>query len=440
MWATQVGWLALACCCILGFLWLAWLAIDRSLLFRGWADCLARRECAVFDSLQGIALRTEARRFGASRLRRRIAVRTPTLLKHLCVAARLPQRRRDRATLLYVLAEHTDDWRSAHGEGSPELELVLQACTTALGGGEREAVEWAAVCAVRAFWPQAAPSTATLLAAEAAACAARSVTLEVLVLLGTLAYHEDLARTLCTQQVARSIGKALRTGGVLRKHALRLLVNLLRDEGSTLSLESSALESVMDLQHLTSCEDLKLMAKCALLLCTTRAQSVPALQKAGMLTKLLHFVAAGTLTGTGGSGHVSALREHGLVALQALARHRPLRPGFARAEPALRALATDADAVIRAHAAALIESLLAPCTGPLSLEEAAALPTRRAGGGDCAVCLGPLDPGGPCADLPCGHEFHPACVRRWSGVEASCPLCRGPLVAAAARQSGLARR
>ena len=47
---------------------------------------------------------------------------------------------------------------------------------------------------------------------------------------------------------------------------------------------------------------------------------------------------------------------------------------------------------------------------------------------ECIICLGDLAAGDSLAQLPCGHEFHSACIRKWlSGMlEATCPLCKAP--------------
>jgi len=53
---------------------------------------------------------------------------------------------------------------------------------------------------------------------------------------------------------------------------------------------------------------------------------------------------------------------------------------------------------------------------------------------DCSVCMEPLDvlhlPGGfahmtaPTISLPCGHEYHAACVKGWLARHTTCPCCR----------------
>ncbi|RCV27974.1 hypothetical protein SETIT_5G368500v2 [Setaria italica] len=50
----------------------------------------------------------------------------------------------------------------------------------------------------------------------------------------------------------------------------------------------------------------------------------------------------------------------------------------------------------------------------------------------CPICLGELVEGDKVKALPrCGHGFHPECVDAWLRAQASCPLCRASLLAAA---------
>lgn len=44
----------------------------------------------------------------------------------------------------------------------------------------------------------------------------------------------------------------------------------------------------------------------------------------------------------------------------------------------------------------------------------------------CIICLGDRD--GLIARLPCGHEFHEACLMRWLVVKPTCPMCRDLVV------------
>lgn len=55
------------------------------------------------------------------------------------------------------------------------------------------------------------------------------------------------------------------------------------------------------------------------------------------------------------------------------------------------------------------------------------------GGSDCVVCLSTLIPGDQVRRLSCRHVFHKDCFDGWLGhLNFSCPLCRSPLVSAAA--------
>eukprot|EP00936_MAST-01D_sp_MAST-1D-sp1_P002220 g2220.t1 len=52
----------------------------------------------------------------------------------------------------------------------------------------------------------------------------------------------------------------------------------------------------------------------------------------------------------------------------------------------------------------------------------------------CAVCLESLSIGQRCHRLPCTHDFHEACLRKWVlNFSAACPICRFDLVASVER-------
>jgi len=42
----------------------------------------------------------------------------------------------------------------------------------------------------------------------------------------------------------------------------------------------------------------------------------------------------------------------------------------------------------------------------------------------CPICLEEYEEGDKCGVLPCKHNFHDACLRQWTNVNSSCPLCR----------------
>uniref|UniRef100_A0A7S4HD85 RING-type domain-containing protein n=1 Tax=Prymnesium polylepis TaxID=72548 RepID=A0A7S4HD85_9EUKA len=46
---------------------------------------------------------------------------------------------------------------------------------------------------------------------------------------------------------------------------------------------------------------------------------------------------------------------------------------------------------------------------------------------DCVVCLQRMAPMTRLKELPCGHVFHAACLRRWLGKSRCCPCCRAEL-------------
>ncbi|GJN13241.1 hypothetical protein PR202_ga31592 [Eleusine coracana subsp. coracana] len=53
------------------------------------------------------------------------------------------------------------------------------------------------------------------------------------------------------------------------------------------------------------------------------------------------------------------------------------------------------------------------------------VPAAGERGGDCAVCLGELQPGEKARALPrCAHVFHAECIDAWFQGNATCPLCR----------------
>ncbi|KAK9110972.1 hypothetical protein Scep_018491 [Stephania cephalantha] len=52
---------------------------------------------------------------------------------------------------------------------------------------------------------------------------------------------------------------------------------------------------------------------------------------------------------------------------------------------------------------------------------------------DCSVCLSEFEYGESLRVLPkCGHAFHVHCIDAWLSSHTNCPLCRAPIVAAAA--------
>lgn len=46
-------------------------------------------------------------------------------------------------------------------------------------------------------------------------------------------------------------------------------------------------------------------------------------------------------------------------------------------------------------------------------------------GASCVVCMDEFD--APCAQLPCGHQFHPRCIEPWLKMHSTCPTCRDQL-------------
>ena len=53
----------------------------------------------------------------------------------------------------------------------------------------------------------------------------------------------------------------------------------------------------------------------------------------------------------------------------------------------------------------------------------------RPSGEICAICHDDMRGRSLCARLPCGHEFHRACIRKWLiKGKPQCPLCNGSLI------------
>ena len=45
----------------------------------------------------------------------------------------------------------------------------------------------------------------------------------------------------------------------------------------------------------------------------------------------------------------------------------------------------------------------------------------------CPICLVEYSTGEKCKQLPCKHDFHPACILPWLGQTNTCPVCRHEL-------------
>jgi hypothetical protein len=46
----------------------------------------------------------------------------------------------------------------------------------------------------------------------------------------------------------------------------------------------------------------------------------------------------------------------------------------------------------------------------------------------CTVCLCEYEGGDEMRRLPCGHDFHQACIDKWMTQHTTCPICRVGLV------------
>jgi len=47
---------------------------------------------------------------------------------------------------------------------------------------------------------------------------------------------------------------------------------------------------------------------------------------------------------------------------------------------------------------------------------------------ECAICIDMCKSGDILQQLPCSHEFHKTCIRRWLPINANCPLCRTSII------------
>ncbi|CAL1413843.1 unnamed protein product [Linum trigynum] len=74
---------------------------------------------------------------------------------------------------------------------------------------------------------------------------------------------------------------------------------------------------------------------------------------------------------------------------------------------------------------------------PAAREAVAALVKDVEGGGEeaCAVCLEEVCYGG--AEMPCGHLFHGACIRKWLELSHYCPVCRFEMPTVGAAVAGV---
>ena len=56
-------------------------------------------------------------------------------------------------------------------------------------------------------------------------------------------------------------------------------------------------------------------------------------------------------------------------------------------------------------------------------------------GCECPICIGNFDHGDEVIHLPCGHQFHRACIVSWLSVRDTCPTCRARVIDHAESQS-----
>ncbi|RLN12952.1 hypothetical protein C2845_PM09G15160 [Panicum miliaceum] len=84
------------------------------------------------------------------------------------------------------------------------------------------------------------------------------------------------------------------------------------------------------------------------------------------------------------------------------------------------------------------------CVG-LGASAIAALPAysyeKKAGGDECAVCLGELQRGEVVKQLPaCAHLFHDGCIDAWLRSHVTCPVCRSLVDASPPVAAGIVLR
>ncbi|KAK4795375.1 hypothetical protein SAY86_013369 [Trapa natans] len=68
-----------------------------------------------------------------------------------------------------------------------------------------------------------------------------------------------------------------------------------------------------------------------------------------------------------------------------------------------------------------------PSFGGVMIECGTDTPTERALSQDdaeCCICLSVYEDGSELRELPCRHHFHCACIDKWLGINAICPLCK----------------
>lgn len=45
----------------------------------------------------------------------------------------------------------------------------------------------------------------------------------------------------------------------------------------------------------------------------------------------------------------------------------------------------------------------------------------------CAICTETVEAHDRISEIPCGHVFHPDCIRKWLAIRPTCPICRKQL-------------
>ncbi|KAG5178362.1 hypothetical protein JKP88DRAFT_225316 [Tribonema minus] len=111
-------------------------------------------------------------------------------------------------------------------------------------------------------------------------------------------------------------------------------------------------------------------------------------------------------------------------------RGMPHRRGNAAGAHALRLALRDGDFTADDYEQLLALDRLQPRESKgLTRQQLASIPTqkgaRHAHEPDCVICVEPVKKRQVCLSLPCTHEFHAQCIKKWLAQNPTCPICKG---------------